>query len=178
MRIAIADPPYLGRARRWYGVGGRGSGGGVHRADEHPAAADWDNPEAHTQLVARLLEDFDAWAIAAAPSSLALYLAAVPGNTRVMVWHRRNAVPSGARVRSCWEPVLVNTPRRAYGSGLPVNDVLDAPAPTDGFAGSKPARWTRWVLDAIGYDAETDTVSDLFNGTGRVGAEARHGTLL
>jgi hypothetical protein len=125
-----------------------------------------------------LLGEFDAWAIAAAPASLPVYLVAVPESTRVMVWHRRNAVPSGARLRACWEPVLIQTPRRAYGSGLPVNDVLDCPNPVGGFAGSKPARWTRWVLDAIGYDPETDTVEDLFNGSGSVASELRQGILL
>lgn len=178
MRIAIADPPYLGRASRWYGVGGRGSGGGQHRADEHPAAAEWDEAETHRQLVVRLGEEFDAWAIAAAPSSLPVYLAAAPAALRVMIWHRRNAVPSGARVRACWEPVLIHTPRRAYGSGLPVNDVLDCPNPVGGFAGSKPPQWTRWVLDALGYDPEQDTVEDLFNGSGGVLAELQQGVLL
>lgn len=177
MRIAIADPPYLGRAARWYGVGGRGSGGGQHRADEHPAAADWDDPATHAALVSRLCQDFDAWAIAATPSSLPLYLSQAPA-ARVMIWHRRNAVPSGARVRSCWEPVLISTPQRAYGSGLPVNDVLDCPNPVAGFAGSKPPQWTRWVLDALGYNPETDTVEDLFNGSGGVLAEVQQGVLI
>jgi hypothetical protein len=28
MKFAIADPPYLGRAHRWYGIGGRAKGRG------------------------------------------------------------------------------------------------------------------------------------------------------
>lgn len=177
LQMAIADPPYLGSAARWYGVGGRGSGRGTHRADEHPDAGRWDKPAAHLELVAHLMEQFDAWAVALSPSSLPLYLSTVPESARMMVWHKRNSVPSGARLRGCWEPVLVWTPRRAYGSGLPVNDVLDAPAPGGGFAGAKPAAWTRWVLDAMGYDEAVDTVTDLFAGSGRVAAEAAQGIL-
>ncbi len=40
MRLAIADPPYLGRANRWYGSG-RGHAGGIGRAAAHEAASDW-----------------------------------------------------------------------------------------------------------------------------------------
>lgn len=176
--MAIADPPYLGRAARWYGENGRGSGGGLHRADEHEDAAAWDDPDRHLELLGYLRDNFTAWAVALSPSSLPLYLGEVP-EARVMVWHKRNAVPSGARVRGCWEPVLIWTPRRAYGTGLSVNDVLEAPAPGGGFAGAKPAAWTRWVLDALGYDVERgDTVADLFGGSGAVASEVAQGVLL
>jgi hypothetical protein len=37
-----------------------------------------------------------------------------------------------------------------------------------GFVGAKPPAWTRWVLDALGYDPERDEVVDLFNGSGAV----------
>lgn len=179
LRMAIADPPYLGRARRWYGENGRGSGGGLHRADEHPEASNWDDPDSHRALIGWLLGNYDAWAVALHPDSLPLYLAAAPVGVQVMVWHKRNAVPSGARVRNCWEPVLVWTPRRARGTGLAVNDVLEAPAPGGGFAGAKPAAWTRWVLDALGYDVERgDTVADLFGGSGAVAGEVAQGVLL
>lgn len=176
MRLAIADPPYLGRAARWYGPAGRGSGGGRHRADEHDGAAEWDDPARHTALVAQLRAGYDAWAIAAGPASLPVYLAAAP-DARVMIWHRRNAPPAGSRLRPCWEAVLVCTPRKAYGTGPPVDDVLDRAGQRAGFAGSKPAGWTRWVLDALGYDPDTDTVTDLFAGSGSVAAALRQDVL-
>lgn len=176
VKMAIADPPYLGRAVRWYGPGGRGAGGGRGRADEHAGAAEWDNPDRHRDLVRELRAGYDAWAIAAAPDSLGLYLAEAP-DARVLIWHRRNAPPSGARVRSCWEPVIMSTPARAYGSGVPGSDVLDLPGVRAGFAGAKPAGWTRWVLDCLGYDAERDTVTDLFAGSGAVTAELLQGVL-
>lgn len=172
MRLAIADPPYLGRANRWYGTG-RGSGGGRHVADHHPEAHVWDRAETHRDLVRQLQDEYDGWAIAAAPDTLPVYLGAVVGIVpRFMVWHRRNSPPSGSRVASTFEVVVLSIPagRSAHGTGLHVADVLDAPAPRRGFAGAKPEAWTRWVLDALGYRPDIDTVHDLFNGSGAVAA--------
>ena len=52
MRLAIADPPYLGRAALWYGGRGRNKQGPAGRAcgrgdlaaEYHPEAAHWDDP--------------------------------------------------------------------------------------------------------------------------------------
>lgn len=172
MRLAIADPPYLGRANRWYGDG-RGSGGGRHVADHHPDARAWDSAETHRDLVRRLCDEYDGWVIASAPDSLPIYLSACVGVVpRVMVWHRRNAPPSGSRIGNMWEPVILRVPdgRSAHGTGMHVSDVLDAPAPRQNFAGAKPAAWTRWVLDALGYEPGVDTIDDLFAGSGAVGS--------
>ena len=46
------------------------------------------------------------------------------------------------------------------------------------FVGQKPRQWTRWVLDMLGYDPETDTVDDLFHGSVAVAAEIAQGVLL
>lgn len=181
LRLAIADPPYLGRAHRWYGEGGRGHGGGRGRADEHPEAAAWDDPEQHRRLVDDLVSRYDGWAVAASPTSLPVYLAHAPADVRVLVWHRRNAQPSGERVLPRWEAVVVRVPetRRTYGTGLAVSDVLDAPISRSGFTGAKPSVWTRWVLDALGHDpAAGDTVDDVFPGSGAVTRELAAGVLL
>jgi hypothetical protein len=177
MKLAIADPPYLGRGRRWYG-GGRGSGGGRHVPDFHPEAAKWDDPEAHVDLVAHLVANYDGWAIALSVDSLQTYLEACP-TVQVMAWHRRNAPPSGSRIRNTWEPVLVRVPegRSARAKGLlEMTDVLDEPSPRVGFVGSKPPAWTRWVLAAMGHQPGLDEVTDLFHGSGAV-ASATDGLL-
>lgn len=176
--LCIADPPYLGRSDRWYGKG-RGSGRGLHKADNHPEAYKWDDPDMHEDMVAKLVAGYEGFAIAAAADTLPLYQAWCPDDVRVMIWHRRNAPPSGSRLQNSWEPVLVRIPedRRGRVKGLSVRDVLDAPADRVGFAGAKPPEWTRWVLAALGYDPQTDTVTDLFNGSGSV-AYALEGMLL
>lgn len=169
MKIAIADPPYLGRARRWYGDG-RGHSGGRGRADEHPAAGIWDMPQAHQGLIESLEAEYDGWAVAANPDSLGTYLSVTPPNVRVASWTRGNAIPSGSRVRSVWEPVLVRVPdvRRGHGTGTSVDDVLTAGITPGGFAGRKPEAWTHWVLTMLGYQPGTDEIVDIFPGSGAV----------
>lgn len=179
MRLAIADPPYLGRAQRWYSAGGCANGYGVGLADDHPDAGEWDEPARHEALIHQLDYGYDGWAISASPATFALYMQVRP-DARVLIWHKGNAVASGSRIRGVWEPVLLHVPdgRRGRASGPMLNDVLSCGIQNRaGFAGHKPERWTRWVLDALGYDAETDTVDDLFPGSGAVSSAIAQGVL-
>jgi hypothetical protein len=93
MRLAIADPPYLGRASRWYHPDGGGRGYGVGVADHHPEAGDWDDPARHELLVRQLDYGYDGWAVAASPATFALYMQVRP-DARVLIWWRENAQPS------------------------------------------------------------------------------------
>lgn len=187
MRLAIADPPYLGRAVMFYGerstkdfnVGGRINP--TFKADVHPDAERWDDPATHEALVGDLVANYDGWAIAMLPDSLVHYLSWVPPRTRIAVWHDPRVMPTGAHPRRRWEPVLVHTPegrRRVIDVDTPIGDVLTCVHPGGAFAGAKPPAWTRWVLDMLGYDAETDTVDDLFAGSGAVATEIAQGVLL
>ncbi|AIY15819.1 hypothetical protein GUY44_07545 [Pimelobacter simplex] len=196
MRLAIADPPYpprlaerrdrpggpvrvtsYSRARRYYGDGTRPRK--ETPADFHPDAGEWDQPERHRQLLEDLRARYDGWAIATTPDGLAYYHP-WPISARIMVWHRPNTQHGSNRIASKWEAVLVYTPedRRAGRGAIQVHDVLTAPVEYVGFAGAKPPAWTRWVLDALGYDAEHDTVDDLFPGSGAVASAVAQGVLL
>jgi hypothetical protein len=184
MRFCIADPPYLGRAVRWYGEGGCGDGKGIGQADNHPEAHIWDDPETHRLLVRNLEKDFDGWAIAMSVHSLSTYLAEVGTDSRngirVCVWHKPSSSPSGSRIGNYWEPVLVKVPqeRRGYSSGIKTKDVLSCNSRKIGFVGSKPYEWTRWVLDLMGYNPELDEVEDLFHGSGSVKEAIAQSTLI
>lgn len=194
MKLAIADPPYpprttdradlaggkrrpstRSRARRWYGDQGTESAA----ADFHPEAAHWDTPEAHRDLLTHLHDNYDGWAIATTLDGLDFYRP-VPAGTRHLVWHKTRALPNGSRIASSCEAVLIYVPpaRRGPRHGPRVSDLLIAAAPSTGFAGAKPRAWTRWVLDALGYDPEQDTLHDLFPGSGAVAAAAAQGVLL
>ena len=180
MRLAIADPPPL-RATRWY-AGRKHANTRNHSADNHPAAGDWNRVERHRELAEHLISTYDGWAIACPMDAVAagVYVP-LPYGTRVMVWHRTNALPSKNRIGTRVEAVLVCPPgpRVLLPKGAPqVPDVLTCPAPKVGFAGAKPAEWTRWVLDALGYDPDLDTVDDLFPGSGSVTNAIQQGTLL
>lgn len=203
MRLCIADPPYLGYASMWYGsedVSGVDLAGNVavdgrrrpqagssakstiappRKADVHPDAHLWDEPQRHAEMVARLERDYDGWAIAMNPPNLADYLRWVTVDVRVAVWVKPNAMPTNSRPIRSWEPVLIHVPkgRRRANGRPPFRDYLIANTGAGGFAGAKPHTWTRWVLDMLGYDPETDTVDDLFHGSGAVAAEIAQGVL-
>lgn len=173
MKLAIADPPYLGRAVRWYGENGCGDGYGKNQADNHPEAYIWDNPETHKNLVKQLEQDYDGWAIAMTVHSLSTYLSVVETDSRngirVGVWQKPSAYPSGSRIGNYWEPVLFRIPnaRKGRNSGKPVKDVLTAMPLRSNFVGAKPPEWTNWVLEMLGYK-QGDVVEDLFVGSGAV----------
>lgn len=184
MRLAIADPPYLGRARLLYSsddMANLNVGGNINplrKADAHPDAHIWDDPDTHQNLVTDLMAGYDGWAIAMAPDNLRHYLQWVPARTRIAVWHDPAVMPTGTHPRRRWEPVLIYVPegrRRTVDVPHPVGDVLTIPHQTGtpngrSFAGRKPPQWTRWVLDMLGHRDE-DTVTDLFHGSGAVAAE-------
>lgn len=183
MKLAIADPPYLGRAVRWYGPNGRGKGKGKGRADEHPEAYLWDKPETHKNLVTELNENYDGWAIAMSAHNLSTYLSVIETESengiRVCVWHKPNPIPSGSRIFNVWEPVIVKIPegRKGRSGGVSTKDLITIPHKASGFAGAKPMEWTRWVLDLMGY-REGDEIYDLFNGSGAVANAIRQITLI
>lgn len=177
MKLAIADPPYppfigsggrKNRASRWYGDKQRSPKD--KPADHHPDAEQWDDPAAHQALLAQLLDQYDGWALATSPDGLAVYQP-LPNVCRIMAWIKPNACPGSHRLLSSWEPVIVYPPkgRRSNRGGVgAMRDVLVANAPRRGFHGAKPAEWTHWVLSALQFNPATDTIDDLFSGSGAV----------
>lgn len=199
MRLAIADPPYpphiserhdtasgvprlttRSRARRYYGDGSQDQK--RYKADHHDQAAEWDDPARHRALLEQLLASYDGWAIATSLDGLDAYRPLPPG-ARTMIWRKLTSTRGGGRIANTMEAVIVyphhtrrGRPREALGQ---VSDFLQCEPPARSrFAGAKPPRWTRWVLDALGYDPETDTVDDLFPGSGYVTTEISQGVLL
>jgi len=175
MKLGIADPPYYGRANRYYGSGSGGGGGNrrIYKPDYHPEAAKWDTKEAHQELVEQLNEQFDSWVIAMSSHNLSMYLnwceTGSSSDYRVCAWVKTTSVPSGSRIRNGFEPVLLklHKSRRSTYRGTRTRDYFIAPAPRTGFLGAKPSGWTYWVLDLMGYELG-DEVVDLFNGSGAV----------
>lgn len=193
MRLCIADPPYLGRAAVWYGTGmgksqlskrdGGTSRTGVRPADHHPEAHLWDDISKHEELVKKLIADYDGWAIAMAHDNLRDYLPMIPKIVpiRIGIWNKTQPMPSGARVMNVYEPVIVRIPegrRTANGQTIFPRDSVTIARINNGFPGSKPPSWTRWVLDMMGFNQDEDTVDDLFHGSGSVGAEINQGILI
>lgn len=199
MRLAIADPPYppqvserhdtatgvprlttRSRARRYYGDGSHDQR--RFKADHHDEAGVWDDPSSHRGLLEQLMAEYDGWAIATSLDGLDFYRPLPPG-ARTMIWRKLTSTRGGGRIALTMEAVIVypHHTRRGRGPGAAgqVPDFLECEPPSGAkFAGAKPPRWTRWVLDALGYDQETDTVDDLFPGSGYVQTEIDQGVLL
>jgi hypothetical protein len=181
MRLAIADPPYppyrdgRSRATRWYDSTTPTNSRHVYTADHHESAADWDDAVTHKALLERLHAEYDGWAIATSSDGADIY-GPLPGHARRMVWVNPRSLPGGGRIISAHEIVILSCPRSRLGrqTGTHVRDVLIQPSYADGFTGAKPPQWTLWVLDALGYEPESDTVADLFPGSGAVTAAIQH----
>lgn len=174
LKFCIADPPYLGRAVRWYGAGGCGNGNGKGQADNHPEAAKWDDPQTHRNLVHELNQKYDGWAIAMSVHSLSTYMSVIETDSRngirTAVWNKPSAFPSGSRIANNWEPVLIKVPKQRRGrtqGANPVSDVLVCSPKRSNFVGAKPTEWTLWVLDLMGVQQD-DQVHDYFEGSGAV----------
>ena len=101
MRIAYADPPYLGCGAKHYG-------------DRHESAADWDSLDTHRQLIDRLVAEYpDGWAMSLHSPSLRELLPLCPEDVRVMAWVKPFAVfKKNVTVAYAWEPVIVRGGRK------------------------------------------------------------------
>ena len=194
MRLAIADPPYLGRAAVWYGqamgksqlssdFGGTARKRGIRPADNHPLAHEWDDPDRHEELVHALIDNYDGWALAMAHDNLRDILPMVPRAVpiRIGIWTKPQSLCGGARVINAYEPAIIRIPegrRSSAGHTMFPRDSVTISRLNNGFAGSKPPQWTRWILDMLGYDPEADDVDDLFGGSGAVARELAQGVLV
>jgi hypothetical protein len=151
VRIAYADPPYLGNCSRY---GHAHYGGGC-----------WDDLETHRSLVVHLAT-FDGWALSLNTHTLRAILPLVPPSVRILAWCKRTMGMGLYEPRSSWEPVLVMQARkRRSTNGL--QDWLASVPPYNGVLGAKPADFVVWVMACIGAEP-SDDVSDLFLGSGAV----------
>ncbi|HXJ29495.1 MAG TPA: hypothetical protein VNG35_02590 [Gemmatimonadales bacterium] len=160
MRVAFADPPYVGQAAR-------------HYRHEASYAGEVD----HAALLARLGAEFpDGWALSCSSPSLRLLLPLCPEDVRVAAWVKPfHAFKKGVRPAYAWEPVLF---RGGRNSGQPPPPKGGrATTPRDwvsanitlrcGLVGVKPEAFCYWLFDLLGLKRGDDLV-DLFPGTGAV----------
>jgi hypothetical protein len=174
MRVAYADPPYLGCCALY--------------DHHHPDGRCWDDLDTHRALIDRLGADYpDGWALSATSNSLRDLLPMCPADIRVAAWVKPfHAFKKGIRPAYGWEPVIFRGGRNL---GHPPPDKGgDATTPRDwfkasitlqkGLTGAKPVPFCGWVLDLLNV-AEDDTMTDLYPGTGSmaVALSARQLTL-
>lgn len=172
MKIAYADPPYLGCCRLY----------------DHEHGTDgwcWDNLATHNRLIRRLEYEFpEGWALSCSTPSLRALLPICPEDVRVAAWCKSFcAFKRGVRPAYAWEPVIYRGGRNpAFGyPHLPPEKNGKQTTPKDfivqpitlkkGLTGAKPAAFCSWVLDLLGVLPE-DEVHDLFPGTNAMGIVA------
>jgi hypothetical protein len=163
VRLAYADPPYLGQGNRY----------------DHDDAGRWDDVAEHHALLAHLSASYDGWAMSCSAPSLRDLLPGAPAKTRVAAWVKPFAAyKRSVRIAYTWEPVLFVPARDSSTDGAPVGrDHLSEPmAMRRGLIGAKPPRFCTWVLDLVGY-IPGDEIDDLFPGTGVMGRVAAQGRL-
>jgi hypothetical protein len=168
MKFAYADPPYLGKCRRY----------GHH----HPDGLCWDDLATHAALIGRLGADYpDGWALSGNSSTLRDILPLCPPDVRVAAWVKPFAAyKANVRIAYTWEPVIFRGGRASSKDGAPVGRDYIAQVITlkRGLVGAKPPEVCRWILDLLGFDDNRDTLDDLFPGTGIMARVQSQGVML
>jgi hypothetical protein len=156
-KFAYADPPYLGCGSLY--------------VKEHPHALDFNDPETHRALIARLSDDYpNGWAMSATSGSLRTLLPMAPSDVRVGAWVKPFAsFKPGVGVAYAWESVLFRGGRRVPRTEPTRRDwIAENIALRKGLTGAKPPRFCEWVFSILNAQPG-DTLDDLFPGTGVVG---------
>lgn len=148
MKIAYADPPYIGQAKKHY------------NSEEVD----------HEALIQRLVSEFpDGWALSCSSPSLRLLLPLCPEKVRVMAWVKPFAFfKPNVTVAYAWEPVLVYSGRSRPRTRPTVRDYVSANCTFQkGLVGAKPEGFSFWLFEVLGMESHDEFV-DLFPGTGAV----------
>lgn len=150
MRVAYADPPYIGQAQRHYG--------------DEELCGEVD----HEELIERL-NTFDAWALSLSSPTLKQILAMCPDDVRVGAWvkpfasFKPNVNPAYA-----WEPVIFRGGRKRERYEETVRDWVSVGITLQkGLCGVKPFDFSFWIFEFLGM-REGDEFHDLYLGSGAV----------
>jgi len=148
MKIAYADPPYIGQAKKHY------------RCPEIDYA----------ELVQRLCANYDAWALSLSTPSLVAILPLCPPGTRVAAWVKPFSIfKPGVNPSYSWEPVLFYGVRKRPRSVPTVRDWVSCNITLKrGLIGAKPVGFCEWLFNLLAIDTKEDEFFDLYPGSGAV----------
>lgn len=154
MKFAYADPPYYRMGKKLYGP-------------LHDEAAVWDDKQSHIDLIGRLCDEYsDGWALSCNPRDLSWLLPHIPEDARVAVWTKTYHQIRPTSTQFAWEPVIWRTTKKAPKRPMVRDWISGAVTRQKGTPGAKPHYFNRWILDLLVFDHETDTLDDLFPGSG------------
>lgn len=151
MKIAYADPPYIGQARKHYG--------------KETICKEVN----HSVLVGFLCENFDSWALSLSTPSLQQIIALCPPDVRVGAWVKPFcSFKPGVNPAYAWEPIIYWHPRKKDRYQPTIRDFVSANITLKkGLSGAKPPAFCYWLFDLLGVQEE-DEFTDIFPGTGIV----------
>ena len=159
LRIAYADPPYIGQAKKHYGKNGDTFAGDIAEVDHHA-------------LIERLVDEFpDGWALSCKTNSLRELLPLCPPDVRVLAWVKRFAViKKNVAPSYAWEPVIKWRGRNPWSEHRHIKDwtMTNPSIRQDRFVGAKPQMFCLWLFACLGLRAGDELVA-LFPGSGSVG---------
>jgi hypothetical protein len=153
-RLAYADPPYPGMAKKYY-----------QHEDTYRGEVD------HKRLLHELAT-YDGWALSTSSKALRDILPLCSPEVRVCAWVKPiGASPRSRGLHSTWEPLIVKQARVVHAG---VRDWISAqPARFGGrLMGRKPIAFCAFLFQALAA-APNDMFDDLFPGTGVVSAAWR-----
>lgn len=164
MKLAYADPPYLGQCARY--------------DHHHPDGLCWDDTATHRKLIDRLTDEYpDGWALSCSSSSLQTLLPMCPEDVRIAAWVKPFcAFKRGVRPCYAWEPVIWRggrnptwghphpPPVKGGTQTTPKDYLAESITLKKGLTGAKPAKFCEWVLDLLNVQPGDD-LTDLFPGT-------------
>ena len=154
MKFAYADPPYHKMGKKLYGP-------------LHDEAVKWDDKQSHLELVARLCDEYpDGWALSCNPRDLNWLLPHMPEDARVAVWTKTYHQIRPTSTQFAWEPVIWRTVKKDPKRPMVRDWISGAVTRQKGTPGAKPHYFNRWILDLLVFDHDTDTLDDLFPGSG------------
>ena len=149
IRVAYADPPYIGCA------------GFYPEKDEVD----------HGALIARLCDEFpDGWGLSLHSPSLRIILPMCPDDARVMAWVKPFAAfKPNVNPAYAWEPVIVRGGRPRTREQMTVRDWVSSPITLQrGVVGAKPEAFCLWLFEVLNLQPG-DELIDLYPGSGAVG---------
>lgn len=150
MKIAYADPPYIGQAKKHYSH------------DQKCAEVD------HKKLLEQL-KAYDGWALSMSSPSLSHILSLCDDDkARVGSWVKPFCSwKRGVNPAYAWEPVLFKPARKPIGSNTVRDWISESITMKRGLAGVKPQSFCFWIFEITGARPKDDFY-DLFKGSGAV----------
>lgn len=176
MKFAYADPPYPGKARKYYG--------------DHP---DFAGEVDHAELIERLEDEFpEGWALSTSQDALRVVLALCPApiprgaagggvrhQVRVGAYCKTSSIPPSRGPAPAaaygWEPVIFrggrlpspDSPRPRDWLSTAIDGYTFRGRPEKHVTGAKPPAFCRWLFECLGAEPGDEFV-DLFPGSGGV----------